>query len=66
MNESLLTENLKKRQDKPLWLLVCFAMFSFWQMGFIYFVGPSLTIDGKTLCPLIWTTQPHLLQYAMY
>lgn len=52
MNESLLTENLKKRQDKPLWLLVCFAMFSFWQMGFIYFVGPSLTIDGKTPLPI--------------
>ncbi len=52
MNESLLTENLKKRQDKPLWLLVCFAMFAFWQMGFIYFVGPSLTIDGKTPLPI--------------
>lgn len=52
MKHSILMENQKKRQDKPLWLLICFAMFSFWQMGFIYFVGPSLTIDGKTPLPI--------------
>lgn len=52
MNDLLLTENGKKRLDKPIWQLVCFAMFAFWQMGFIYFVGPSLTIDGKTPLPI--------------
>lgn len=52
MNELILAQNQKKRQDKPLWLLICFAMFVFWQMGFIYFVGPSLTIDGKTPLPI--------------
>ncbi len=53
MNESLLTENLKKRQDKPLWLLVCFAMFSFWQMAFIYyFLEPSSAMDGKIPLPI--------------
>jgi len=32
----------------PLWMLVCFAMFSFWQMGFIYyFLEPSSALDGK-------------------
>ncbi len=52
MNNSILYENQKKRLDQPLWMLVCFAMFCFWQMGFIYFVGPSLTIDGKTPLPI--------------
>ncbi len=53
MNESLLMENLKKRQDKPLWLLVCFAMFSFWQMAFIYyFLEPSSAMDGKIPLPI--------------
>lgn len=51
-NHPLLIENQRKRQDKPLWMLICFAMFCFWQMGFIYFVGPSLTIDGKTPLPI--------------
>lgn len=52
MYQSLLLDNQKKRQDKPLFMLICFAMFVFWQMGFIYFIGPSLTIDGKTPLPI--------------
>ena len=52
MNELILIENRKKRQEHPLWMLICFALFTFWQMGFIYFVGPSLTIDGKTPLPI--------------
>ncbi len=52
MNNSILTENRKIRQEKPLWMLFCFSMFVLWQMGFIYFVGPSLTIDGKTPLPI--------------
>ena len=39
MNHGILLENQKKRLDQPLWMLICFAMFNFWQMGFIYFVG---------------------------
>ncbi len=52
MNNSILLENQRKRQDKPLWMLICFAMFPFWQMGFIYFIGPSLTVNGKTPLPI--------------
>ncbi len=52
MNNRLLFENQRKRLKKPLWLLICFAMFTFWQMGFIYFMGPSLTIDGRTPLPV--------------
>jgi len=52
MNHGILLENQKKRLDQPLWMLICFAMFNFWQMGFIYFVGPTLTIDGKTPLPI--------------
>ncbi len=52
MNHLLLADNQKKRLDQPLWMLLCFAMFTFWQMGVIYFVGPSLTIDGKTPLPI--------------
>ena len=52
MEQTILSENKKKRHDMPLWMLVFFAMFMFWQMGFIYFVGPALTIDGKTPLPV--------------
>ena len=52
MNNRLLLENQRKRLEKPLWLLICFAMFTFWQMGFIYFMGPSLNIDGRTPLPV--------------
>ena len=52
MNNRLLLENQRKRLEKPLWELICFAMFTFWQMGFIYFMGPSLTIDGRTPLPV--------------
>lgn len=52
MDHSILSENRRKRQNMPLWMLICFSMFMFWQMGFIYFVGPSLTVDGKTPLPI--------------
>lgn len=52
MNQLIISENLKKKSNQPLWMLVCFAMFCFWQMGFIYFIGPSLNIDGKTPLPM--------------
>ena len=48
MNHRFLIENQKKRRDFPLWMLVFFSMFSFWQMGFIfYFLEPSSALDGK-------------------
>ena len=48
MNHPILIENQKKRREIPLWMLVCFAMFSFWQMAFIYyFLEPSSALDGK-------------------
>ena len=53
MPHSLLWENQRKRRDIPLWMLVCFSMFSFWQMAFIYyFLEPSSTMDGKIPIPI--------------
>lgn len=52
MNHPILLENQKKRSEPPLCMLICFAMFCFWQMGFIYFMGPSLAIDGRTPLPI--------------
>ena len=52
MKTSIISDNRKKRLEMPLWMLIFFAMFCFWQMGFIYFVGPSLTINGKTSLPI--------------
>lgn len=49
---SIISENQKKLKGYPLKLLICFSMFSFWQMGFIYFMGPSLTINGRTPLPI--------------
>ena len=52
MNYSFLLANQEKRQDVSLKHLFCFVMFTFWQMGFIYFMGPALTIDGRTPLPI--------------
>ncbi len=53
MNHQTLIENQKKRIELPLWMLVCFSMFSFWQMGFIYyFLEPSSATDGKIPLPI--------------
>lgn len=52
MNTTILVENEKKRIDYPLSRLICFAMFMVWQMGFIFYMGPALTIDGKTPLPV--------------
>lgn len=52
MNYSFLIKNQSKRKNFPLWQLFCFAMFCFWQMGFIYFIGPALTINGRTPLPI--------------
>ncbi len=52
MRSTLLYENEQKRREIPLWRLLCFVMFCIWQMGFIYFVGPALNIDGRTPLPI--------------
>ena len=53
MNHPILIENQRKRKDIPLWMLVCFSMFSFWQMAFIYyFLEPSSAIDRKIPLPI--------------
>ena len=52
MNYSFLLANQRKRQNVSLKHLCCFAMFCFWQMGFIYFMGPALTINGRTPLPI--------------
>ncbi len=52
MNDLRFLDNQKKRLDQPLWMLICFSMFVFWQMGFIYFANGSLTLDNKTPLPI--------------
>ncbi len=52
MNHPILLQNQKKRLNPPMYMLVFFSMFCFWQMGFIYFMGPSLTINGRTPLPI--------------
>lgn len=52
MNYSFLLDNQRKRREYSLKHLCCFAMFCFWQMGFIYFMGPALNIDGRTPLPI--------------
>ncbi len=53
MNHAIISENQKKRVDIPLWKLIFFSMFSFWQMAFIYyFLEPSSAIDGKIPLPI--------------
>lgn len=52
MSCPILSENQTKRLHLPYPMLVCFAMFNAWQMGFIYFAGPSLVVDGRTPLPI--------------
>ena len=52
MMHTTLSVNQSRRQDMPFWMLVCFAMFNTWQMGFIYFMGPSLVLNGRTPLPI--------------
>ena len=52
MKHPILLQNQNKRLEMPFWMLVCFAMFNVWQMGFIYFMGPSLVLDGRTPLPI--------------
>lgn len=53
MFHKILFENQKKRISLPLSLLICFSMFMVWQMGFIYYMGPALTINGRTPLPIM-------------
>lgn len=52
MSSSLLLDNQKKRIDLPFWMLLFFSMFCAWQMGYIYYMGPSLVVNGKTPLPI--------------
>ncbi len=52
MNYSFLLANQSKRRELSVRQVLCFAMFAFWQMGFIYFMGPALNIDGRTPLPI--------------
>ena len=52
MPQPILLENENKRLERPFFLLLCFAMFCFWQMGFVYFLTPALTLDGRTPLPI--------------
>ncbi len=52
MKTQLLFDNERRRREVPLWQLLCFVMFCVWQMGFIYYIGPALNIDGRTPLPI--------------
>ena len=51
-NHPLLAENDAKRLNIRLPLLVCFALYSTWQMGVMFFSGEALSISGKTPLPV--------------
>ena len=51
-NNPLLTENESKRLSIRLPLLLCFSLYSSWQMGVVYFSGETLSIDSRTPLPV--------------
>ncbi|MDR2501901.1 MAG: helix-turn-helix transcriptional regulator [Oscillospiraceae bacterium] len=51
-NQSILLENENKRLNLRLPWLICFAMFTVWQMGMVYFSGQTLSVDGRTPIPV--------------
>ena len=52
MRHYLLSLNRAKRQTIPIFIIVCFSMFNAWQMGFIYFMNPSLSVTGHSPLPI--------------
>ena len=48
MNTNVLIENEKKRLDYPFSRLMCLVMFTVWQIGTVYCMGPALYFDSKT------------------
>jgi len=52
MDKGCIFESRKERLSYPVPRVLLFAMFCFWQMGFIYFCGPALNIDGRTPLPM--------------
>lgn len=66
MRQDILLDNQQKRMDLSFPYLLCFLMFCVWQMGFIYFMGPSLTIDGKTPLPITMDNVTALIVVAYF
>ena len=52
MSHYLLFLNQAKRQTISFFMIICFAMYNAWQMGFIYFMNPSLSVTGRTPLPI--------------
>ena len=52
MHHYILSLNRSKRQTIPIFIIVCFSMFNAWQMGFIYFMNPSLSVTGHSPLPI--------------
>jgi DNA-binding CsgD family transcriptional regulator len=50
-NHPLLVENENKRLTLRLPMLICFAMFTAWQMGITLFSGETLSVAGRTPIP---------------
>ncbi|MDR0848118.1 MAG: helix-turn-helix transcriptional regulator [Propionibacteriaceae bacterium] len=65
--DTILVENERKRLAFHLPLLICFAMFTAWQMGVVYFSGHTLSIDGGTPLPVdeVDTTVLIVIGYAL-
>jgi hypothetical protein len=70
MGDSLLVENERKRLDLSLPHLICFAMFTAWQVGVFSYSGDALSVAGRlplginadNLMPLI--VAGHLISIA--
>ena len=50
--QEVLSHNEALRKEIPLLLLLCFSLFSTWQMGVIFFSSNTLSIGGRTPLPI--------------
>jgi DNA-binding CsgD family transcriptional regulator len=48
----LLAENESKRLTFRLPMLICFALFTAWQVGMMYFSTQTLSVDGRVASPM--------------
>lgn len=66
MNHSILIKNQNRRIHLSIWLLICFSLYSSWQMGFIYYMGPSLVIEGRTPLPISMDNVTYLIAIGYF
>lgn len=64
MNSILLDVNSRRRIRLPVWALMCYSLFTAWQMGIVFFSGDALSLNGRTPLPIVADNMAALIAAA--